>query len=59
MAGFTASNRRCDVCLNSRAVVSESGVHFVCCLTEKETLDCLMGVKDSYDGYSDMPKEGD
>ena len=53
MARFTASSRRCDVCLNSRAVVSENGVHFVCGLTEKKNLDCLMGVKDSYDGYSE------
>lgn len=59
MAKFTASSRRCDVCLNSRAVVSENGVRFVCCLSEKQSLDCLMGVKDSYDGYSDMPKKGE
>ena len=53
MAGFTASSRRCDVCLNSRAIVSEEDIHFVCGLSQKKALDCLMGVKDSYDGYSD------
>ena len=59
MARFAAKDSRCDVCLNSRAVVSENGIHYVCCLTEKQCLDCLMGVKDSYDGYSDMPKKGE
>lgn len=54
-----ASDYRCDVCLNSRAVVSENGIHYVCCLSKKKTLDCLTGVKDSYDGYSDMPKKGE
>ena len=49
---------RCDVCLNSRAIISENDIHFVCCLPKKQSLDCLMGVKDSYDGYSDMPKKG-
>ena len=56
MARFTASDHRCQVCLNSRAIVSENGIHWVCCLSEKKTLDCLMGVKDHYDGYSDMKK---
>lgn len=52
-------SNRCDFCLNSRAVFSENDIHFVCCLSKKQALDCLTGVKDSYDGYSDMPKEGE
>lgn len=59
MSNLTALGHSCDICLNSRAVISENGVHFVCCLTKKKCLDCLMGVKDSYEGYSDMPKEGE
>lgn len=50
---------KCDTCLFSRAVVSENGIHYKCCLPKKQCLDCLMGVKDSYAGYSDMPKKGE
>lgn len=50
---------KCDTCLFSRAVVSENGIHYVCCLSQKKALDCLIGTKDYYDGYSDMPKKGE
>lgn len=58
METFKASYR-CDVCLNSRAVVSENGIHYVCCLSKKKVLACLMGAKDYYDGYFDMSKKGE
>lgn len=59
MPQYTTAEYRCDTCVNSRAVVSENGIHYKCCLLKKQCLDCLMGVKDSYDGYSDMPKKGE
>lgn len=58
MDKYRISENRCDVCTNSRAVVSENGIHYVCCLSKKRAIDCLMGIKDGYDGYSDMPKKG-
>ena len=59
MALYMAEECRCDTCTNSRAVVSENGIHYDCCLPKKQCLDCLFGVKDSYDGYSDIPKKGE
>jgi len=37
---------RCDNCLNARKIISENGIHSVCCLSEKVALDCLTGKKD-------------
>ena len=59
MARFTATDHRCQFCLYSRVIVSENDIYWVCRLSEKKNLDCLMGVKDHYDGYSDMPKKGE
>ena len=39
---------KCDSCLNSRTVVSENGRHPVCCLSEKQAMNCLMGKDDKY-----------
>lgn len=39
---------KCDTCLFSRAVISENGIHWVCCLTSKKATDCMIGVKDRY-----------
>ena len=44
-------DNRCDTCTNSRVVVSENGIHYICCLTKKKAINCLLGIKDSYDGY--------
>ena len=39
---------KCDTCLFSRAVISENGFHWVCCLTPQKAKDCILGVKDRY-----------
>lgn len=39
---------KCDTCLFSRAIISENGFHWVCCLTQKRAIDCMNGVKDRY-----------
>jgi hypothetical protein len=39
---------KCDTCIFSRAVISENGFHWVCCLTQKRAIDCMSGVKDRY-----------
>ena len=39
---------RCDTCLHARSVISENGMHYVCCLSDKEVLYCLTGQEDSY-----------
>ena len=52
------TDNSCQYCLNSRAIVPENGIHWVCCLSEKKALECKRGVKDHYDGYDDF-KEGE
>jgi len=37
---------KCDNCLNARRVISENGLHSICCLSEKVAMDCIMGKKD-------------
>lgn len=37
---------KCDDCLHSRRVVSENGLHYICCLPEKETVECILRKKD-------------
>ena len=32
----------CEKCLNSRPVISENGIHFVCCLSSKKAVDCML-----------------
>lgn len=48
------SIKKCDSCLNSRIVISENGLHSICCLSEKKAVDCLTNEEDSYKG---MPKQ--
>ena len=36
---------KCDNCLNSRSVISESGLHHVCNLSEKKAVDCMLDKK--------------
>ena len=37
---------KCDNCLNARRIISENGLHFVCCLSDRIAVDCLVGKKD-------------
>ena len=37
---------KCDNCLNSRRIISENGLHSICCLSEKKAMECLMKKKD-------------
>lgn len=37
---------KCDRCLNSRPVVSENGLHWVCTLHYKKSIACFTGEKD-------------
>ena len=46
--------KKCDSCLNSRLVVSENGLHSVCCLSEKNAVDCMLGEKDKYVEFPKM-----
>lgn len=48
MAEWTAIQKRCDNCANSRTIVSENGFHSVCCFSQKKAMDCFMGKKDYY-----------
>ena len=33
---------RCDICLNSRIVVSENGYHSICCLPARKANECVL-----------------
>jgi len=33
---------KCDLCINSRAIISENGRHYICCLSEKKAMECIM-----------------
>jgi hypothetical protein len=37
---------KCDNCLNARRIISENGLHSICCLSEKVAMECIMGKKD-------------
>lgn len=34
---------KCECCLNSRAVISENGLHYVCCLSQRAAVNCMTG----------------
>lgn len=40
---------KCETCLNSRAVVSENGIHHICCLSDKVAVDCMIDKIDRYE----------
>ena len=40
--------RLCDTCLFSRVIVSENGIHCICCLSTKSAMNCLLGIKPRY-----------
>lgn len=33
---------KCDLCINSRTIISENGYHYICCLSEKEAMECIL-----------------
>ena len=45
--------KKCENCLNSRPIVSENGIHYLCSYSVKTAARCLMGKKDRY-----IPQKG-
>lgn len=39
---------KCKNCLNSRPIISENGYHSICCLSQKKSMNCMMGRKDYF-----------
>ena len=39
---------KCEKCLHARMIVSENGVHPVCCLSQKKAMNCIMGKKSHF-----------
>lgn len=39
---------KCIFCLNGRTIVSESGFHNICCLSDKQSCECLLKIKDHF-----------
>lgn len=49
---------KCDACLYGRPVVSENGIHYICCLSDKAAMKCLTGEKERFD-KNPCREEGD
>lgn len=39
---------KCKTCINRYAVISENGMHYNCSLSEKVSIECMMGRKEHY-----------
>ena len=39
---------KCEKCLHSRPIISENGIHSVCCLSQKSAVDCVTGKKSQF-----------
>lgn len=48
---------KCDTCLKSRPIISENGIHYICCLSSRSANNCISGKKDKY--ISIVKKDGD
>jgi len=44
---------KCDLCINSRVIISENGYHYICCLSEKEIMECILN---NYSRYFDVTR---
>lgn len=42
------AGKYCDNCLNSRPIISENGIHYICCLSSKKATDCKFGKKNFF-----------
>ena len=43
-------DKRCAQCWFSRVVVSENGLHHVCCFSQKTAIRCMTGEIDMFKG---------
>ena len=50
---------KCKDCLNSLTIISENGYSVRCTLSEKKSLDCLMGAESHFVSLIKLQKEGD
>ena len=55
----TMTMRKCDTCLNSRPIISENGIHYVCTLSESKLFNCLIGRTDEYEQRPEENEEGE
>ena len=39
---------RCNYCLNARSVISENGLHSICCLKDDACIKCMLGKEDAF-----------
>ena len=46
---------KCDLCINSRAIISENGLHYICCLSEKKAMECILNVNEHF-RYIDLTR---
>lgn len=38
----------CSMCLKSRPIISENGIHYICCMSSKKAMDCVLGIKNYF-----------
>lgn len=48
----------CNTCFNKRPIISENGIHYVCCLSSRKAIACMTGREDKY-VKNPMQKESD
>lgn len=39
---------KCDQCLNSRPIISENGIHYICCFSDKKAFACISQQKNYF-----------
>ena len=39
---------KCQTCFNSRAIISENGLHYICSLSTMKAVNCITKTKDYY-----------
>lgn len=32
---------KCETCINSRPIISENGIHYICCLSPRKSRNCI------------------
>lgn len=49
---------KCDCCVYSRTIVSENGIHAICCLSSKAAVNCLTGKENWHIAVKKTEQEG-
>lgn len=39
---------KCNTCINSRGIISENGLHYICSLSSHKAIECMFDEKNYY-----------